>query len=132
MPTRPLYERARGLGRHVLWPRIEAGRIVFAPCSGWEDLVPGRYGVPAPPEAFRAEPLASDALVLVPGVAFDEQGHRLGRGGGYYDRVLSGAGGATPVGVAFDCQIVEEVPVEPHDRRVAGLLTESGFRRIGT
>jgi 5-formyltetrahydrofolate cyclo-ligase len=132
MPTHPLFDRACRLGRRVLWPRIEAGRLAFAACGRWEDLIPGHYGVPAPPSACPAEPLGTDVLLLVPGLAFDAQGRRLGRGGGYYDRLLSDAGGAVPVGVAFDCQIVERVPEERHDRRVAALLTESGLRRIGT
>jgi 5-formyltetrahydrofolate cyclo-ligase len=132
MSTRPLCDRAGRLGRRILWPRIEAGGMVFAACSRWEDLVPGRYGVPAPPAGCPPEPLATDVLLLVPGLAFDTEGRRLGRGGGYYDRALSDAGGAMPVGVAFDCQIVERVPEDRHDRRVAALLTESGLRRIGT
>lgn len=132
MPLRPLYELARRAGRRLLWPRIEEGGVVFASAERWEDLVSGRYGVPAPPGECPTEGLAADVLLLVPGVAFDLRGHRLGRGAGYYDRVLSDAGGAMPVGVAFDCQIVEEVPVDRHDRPVAAILSESGVRRIGT
>jgi 5-formyltetrahydrofolate cyclo-ligase len=61
-------------------------------------------------------------LVLVPGVAFDLRGRRLGRGKGFYDRLLADAGGLK-CGVAFDEQIVTEIPVEPHDVSVDCILT---------
>ena len=61
-------------------------------------------------------------LVLVPGVAFDLHGRRLGRGRGYYDRLLSQVGGRT-CGVAFDEQVVSEVPVEAHDVLLNCILT---------
>jgi 5-formyltetrahydrofolate cyclo-ligase len=61
-------------------------------------------------------------LILVPGLAFDLRGHRLGRGKGYYDQLLRGLGGIT-CGVAFDQQIVAGIPVEPHDVRVNRVLT---------
>jgi 5-formyltetrahydrofolate cyclo-ligase len=61
-------------------------------------------------------------MVLAPGVAFDRQGRRLGRGKGFYDRLLSNAEGKA-CGVAFNEQLVETIPVEAHDRRVQWLLT---------
>jgi len=71
-------------------------------------------------------------LVLVPGVAFDPAGRRLGRGGGFYDRFLAGVPARTAVmGVCFGCQVVDEVPSEAHDVRVGGLVTESGVHRFG-
>jgi 5-formyltetrahydrofolate cyclo-ligase len=134
LPTRPLYELARSLGKVLLWPRIAAGGgLEFAPCRRWEDLVPGRYGVLAPPPGEGSVALGEDALLLVPGVAFDHRGGRLGRGGGYYDRVLGeiGKGGPLSLGVGFEFQLVEEVPRESHDRTLDALVTESRWRRIG-
>jgi 5-formyltetrahydrofolate cyclo-ligase len=61
-------------------------------------------------------------LILVPGVAFDLHGGRLGRGKGYYDRLLKELRGTT-CGVAFDQQVVEAIPVEPHDVRLDHVLT---------
>jgi 5-formyltetrahydrofolate cyclo-ligase len=61
--------------------------------------------------------------VLVPGLGFDVNGGRLGRGGGFYDRLLA-AGTACRVGVAFECQVVEALPLEPHDRRMEFIITE--------
>ena len=74
-------------------------------------------------------------LMLVPLAAFDARGHRIGYGGGYYDRAIERlqANGHAPrlVGVAFDCQQVEMVPDEPHDIILPEILTESGLRRFG-
>ncbi len=134
LPTRPLYEVARTLGKVLLWPRIAAeGDLEFAPCRRWEDLVPERYGVLAPPPGQESVALGENDLLLVPGVAFDLRGGRLGRGGGYYDRVLGeiGKGGPLSLGVGFEFQLVEEVPREPHDQALDALVTESRLQWIG-
>ncbi|MDH3982024.1 MAG: 5-formyltetrahydrofolate cyclo-ligase, partial [Kiritimatiellaceae bacterium] len=68
-------------------------------------------------------PLDEIDLIAVPGVAFDLTRNRLGRGGGYYDRILEDFGG-TSVAVAFGFQILEEIPVDPHDEPVDILITE--------
>jgi 5-formyltetrahydrofolate cyclo-ligase len=67
-------------------------------------------------------------LLVIPGLAFDERGARLGYGGGYYDRTLAGAGPA--IMIAFACQQVERVPEEPHDRRVTAVVTEDGIHEL--
>ena len=70
-------------------------------------------------------------LVLVPGLAFDAHGGRLGRGAGYYDRALSGSAGVRPVcfGFGFAFQVVAEVPMESRDRFMDAILTEQGLLR---
>jgi 5-formyltetrahydrofolate cyclo-ligase len=68
-------------------------------------------------------------LILVPGLAFDLRGRRLGRGKGYYDQLLRGLRGIT-CGVAFDQQIVAEIPVEPHDVRVNCVLTPTRWIQL--
>jgi 5-formyltetrahydrofolate cyclo-ligase len=119
-------------GKRVLWPRVLAGGcMAFAREDRIESLVPGRYGVREPAPSAPSEVLGSDALVLVPGVAFDTSGGRLGRGKGLWDRALAEARGAIVFGVGFELQWVERVPREPHDRRVAAVLTEAGVRRCG-
>jgi 5-formyltetrahydrofolate cyclo-ligase len=65
-------------------------------------------------------------VVLVPALAVDRRGRRLGRGGGYYDRTLASLAGPA-YAVVYDDEVVEEVPVEPHDVAVAGALTPSGL-----
>ena len=87
-----------------------------------KDLLIGRFGI-REPETWCAEiDLNRLDFTLVPGVAFDLQGRRLGRGKGFYDRMLAEVRGTT-CGVAFDEQIVGEVPVEPHDTRVNCIVT---------
>ena len=86
------------------------------------DLRPGRFGIPEPSAPDWAGHLD---LILVPGNAFDRTGNRLGRGGGFYDRILAQYPGAVPVGLCFDCRVVDSLPVEPHDRAVAWIITES-------
>ena len=87
-----------------------------------DDLHVGSFGIREPLPTCPAVSLNRLDLVLVSGVAFDLHGRRLGRGKGYYDRLLAGYGG-TKCGVAFDEQIVAEVPAEPHDIRVNCILT---------
>ncbi|KAA2214897.1 5-formyltetrahydrofolate cyclo-ligase [Teichococcus oryzae] len=89
-----------------------------------EALVPGRFGTSVP--AKPGEPVRPDWL-LVPLLAFDRRGFRLGYGGGYYDRTLAAWPEAHAVGVAFSGQEVPAVPVGPHDRPLAAIATEAGF-----
>ncbi len=79
LPTRPCFDRLRARGARVLLPRVEAGRrLAFRAVSAWEELAPGRYGVPEPPEGSEViAPRRADA-VLVPGVAFDPAGSPAG------------------------------------------------------
>lgn len=89
-------------------------------CPG--DLVPGYFGIREPGVHCARMNLMRLDFVLVPGIAFDLRGRRLGRGKGYYDRVLPAARGVF-CGVAFDQQIVRAVPVAPHDASVTCILT---------
>jgi 5-formyltetrahydrofolate cyclo-ligase len=86
------------------------------------DITTGKFGVREPVPNCAEIPLARFDLILVPGLAFDLYGRRLGRGRGFYDRLLAVARG-TKCGVAFDEQIVSEVPAGPQDVRVNCLLT---------
>jgi 5-formyltetrahydrofolate cyclo-ligase len=84
-----------------------------------------RHGILQPPPSAAAVAAADLSVILVPGLGFDPQGRRIGRGAGFYDRFLTGSGGRTAkVGVAFDCQVVDSVPVEPHDASVDAIATE--------
>jgi 5-formyltetrahydrofolate cyclo-ligase len=133
LPTRPLCEVARASGKILLWPRTRPdGGLEFAPCQRWEDLIPERYGVLAPAPQRRGVALGQEDLLLVPGVAFDLQGGRLGRGGGHFDRALAELGDTGPpvFGIAFECQLVERVPREDHDRAVAAIVTERRLHRV--
>ena len=103
-------------------PRVEGETMRFCrydPAA----MRPGAFGIEEPgPEAETCDPAEID-LVLVPGVAFSPDGRRLGRGRGYYDRYLAQAGvRAVKIGVCFAHQLTEEVPAEPHDVRMDGVI----------
>ena len=85
-------------------------------------FIEGHYGI-REPRSYRLIPMSDIDLIAVPGVAFDQSGNRLGRGGGFYDRMLSGCPGYK-IAVAFDFQIYPEIPTEPHDLPVDAILSE--------
>jgi 5-formyltetrahydrofolate cyclo-ligase len=86
------------------------------------DIAPGKFGVSEPLANCEEIPLNKFDLVFVPGVAFDLHGNRLGRGRGFYDRILKATGGIK-CGVAYDFQLLEEIPAEPHDATVDFIFT---------
>lgn len=117
-------------GRSLLLPRASsAAQLEFASAREPEALVEGAFGTLEPSPSCAAVTLRSDDLILVPGVAFDRAGRRLGRGGGWYDRSLS-ADLPLVFGVGFAFQLVEVVPATARDRRVAGIYTETGLWRV--
>ena len=130
LPVGAFVERAQSDGKEVLWPRLgREGDLEFAPVARLEELVAGRHGVREAPRSAAGVAVGTEALLLVPGLAFDETGGRLGRGGGAWDRTLAGLPGAYAFGVGYEFQIVQAVPREPHDRAVDALVTERGARR---
>jgi 5-formyltetrahydrofolate cyclo-ligase len=86
------------------------------------DIFTGKFGVSEPLLSCEEIPLDQFDLVLVPGVAFDMSGNRLGRGRGFYDRILSAASGIR-CGVAYDFQLLESIPAEAHDAQVNFIFT---------
>lgn len=126
--TDEIFEEARILGKEVYYPRVVAsggkGVLEFFRVGNLAELSPGAYEIPEPPG--HAEPVSPDSfdLIVVPGVAFDGQGGRLGFGKGYYDMALSGAGGRK-VALAYEFQVLkEQIPVEPHDVTVSAIVTD--------
>lgn len=129
MPTQPLFEALAPAVR--LLPRLRGERLEFAVVETWGALRPGRFGVLEPPADAPARTPGADDVVLLPGVAFDGLGRRLGRGGGHYDRAFPpGTRGPRLVGAAFAFQIVEEVPHGSHDRIVDAIVSEEGVRWV--
>jgi 5-formyltetrahydrofolate cyclo-ligase len=121
----PLMARLPGW-RWVL-PRVEPDRsLTFRDASLPRERHP--FGMEQPVGSGRMVPLHELDVVLVPGLAFDRHGGRLGNGAGHYDRVLAGARtDAESVGIAPSNRIVESVPMAEHDRRVGWLATEHGM-----
>jgi 5-formyltetrahydrofolate cyclo-ligase len=113
--TQGLIEEAIKLKKRVLLPAVDQASGTMFPfaVTGTEELVKGAFGIYEPPTSGVLPHAAEEIdLVIAPGLAFDDAGNRLGRGLGYYDRFLSSVGPKTVKwGLAFDFQMVEEVPV---------------------
>lgn len=112
-------------GAVVALPRVERERLVLHRWRPGEPLERGPFGLEEPRRLAPVVDPGSLEAILVPGIAFDRRGHRLGYGRGYYDRLLPTLAKAVRVGVAFDAQVVEELPAEPHDARLDWLVTET-------
>ena len=124
-------------GASLLAPCLEpnASAPAFRRLNCLSDVHSGVFGIRSPValsasvSSCESDEVQVDdiAVVLVPGLAFDRSGRRLGRGGGWYDRVLSHMKQrAVPIiGVCFECQLVPDVPCEPHDQRVSIIVTEA-------
>jgi 5-formyltetrahydrofolate cyclo-ligase len=121
----PLLLHAIAAGKIVSLPRFERETSQYSAARVEDpvaDVRPDRFGIREPVSRCPLVPLNRLDFILVPGVAFDLQGRRLGRGKGFYDQLLAAVRGTT-CGVAFDEQIVREVPVEPHDVYLNCILT---------
>lgn len=131
VPTRPLFDAASAAGKRCLLPRCVDDVLEFAEVEQWDELQPGRFGVPAPPAHRAPRPPSELELVVLPGRAFDRLGNRLGRGQGYYDRTFGSRRPGSPVllGLAYQVQLVETVPRGPDDRAVDLVVTEVGVVR---
>jgi 5-formyltetrahydrofolate cyclo-ligase len=133
LPTRAFFEAARGVGKPLLFPRCLAeGALAFDRVDRWEDLRPGRYGVLEPVGEGEGESFEPGDLALLPGLAFDRAGARLGRGKGYYDRSFPSHGREAPAlfGCAFGERVLESVPAGPLDRRVDAIVTDERIHRV--
>lgn len=127
--TRTMVKESIGRAKNVLVPRPvpKTRELIPSRLLSWDDdLVPGFYGIPEPHDAaLRPQAPSSIDLLIVPGVAFDLQGNRLGYGGGYYDRFFPLLKENVPlIAPAFDLQIQREIPVDEWDRRVDYIITE--------
>lgn len=122
----PLIEALLESGMQVGAPRVDLDRqtMGFFRLPSLEEVRPGPWSVREPERNEEFSP----SIVLVPALALDAQGHRLGTGGGWYDRYLASGSPVVAVGVAFDFQIVTSVPVEAHDHPMHHVWSEK--RRI--
>lgn len=128
VPTSMIFEEALKDGKKVLFPCIIAKekRLIFSPVQEREELKLGPFGILSPPCRENGSDFIGEAgLLLIPGVAYDLKGGRLGYGGGFYDRTLHKL--AKPpfiAALAYEFQILEEIPMHPHDVRVNAIITE--------
>lgn len=127
--TQEMVREALGQGKKVLIPKLyrEADPLLLSEIRDIDaELKRGPWGILEPREQYlRPIPLAEVELIIVPAVAFDVKGGRVGFGKGYYDRMLARAGGSVRlIGLAFEFQVVPEVPQLAHDISVHKIITE--------
>ncbi len=137
MDPQPLIERLWAVGKRVYLPVVRRPRMWFVPYTPDSRFVVNRYGIPEPNVAPDARiPVTALDLVLMPLVAFDDAGNRLGMGGGYYDRTFAflqrRRHWRSPrlVGLAYEVQRLASLPVEPWDMPLAGIVTERGLQHF--
>lgn len=129
--TRAVIARALSDGKTVALPRVVGkGHMEARLISALSDLTEGTFGIPEPSQDTETLDPAETDLAIVPAAAFDREGYRLGRGGGYYDRYLARFGGVS-VGLARERLLRDAVPREAHDRPVDILITECGVIKKG-
>jgi len=121
--TEAVIEEALRRGKRVVAPTMRGGMPALSEVKSGDPLHPGAFGILEPASNLPVTPEEVD-LWVVPGVGFGRDGSRLGRGGGYYDRLLSEAQGVV-IGLAFDFQVADRMPTEPSDRFVDYVMTES-------
>lgn len=121
--TRRIIEEAWGLGKAVWVPAVHGHTMEFYQIKSFHELRPGGFGLMEPAGGIAAE--GRTGLVIIPGVAFDPKRNRAGYGGGYYDKYLSAHPDLHTIAIAFDMQIVEEVPCGERDIRPEILITET-------
>lgn len=124
--TRRILEESLRRGKKTAAPRVLGKRrMEFFFLETTEDLSPGFHSIPEPVTKCEMAPLpGSDALVIMPGTAFDRKGARLGYGGGYYDAYLSRCPECERAAIAYSVQITQLLPREPHDVRPHVIFTE--------
>jgi len=127
--THELIRTLLALGYTVAVPRIVSSESMIArQLHAWEDLHLGEFGILAPPpgDSFSG----TIDVCICPGVAFTTRGERLGAGGGFYDRYLAAHPPRLAIGLAFECQLVQQLPLELHDRRMDFVITEKRVIRV--
>lgn len=131
--TRLLFEEALRLGKRVLYPKVCGDEMRFHEVTATDDLEQGSFGIPEPCVAGAGYMPDEADLIVVPGVAFDLNGHRIGFGKGYYDRCLFGLRKQPVlVGLCHDFQLLEQIPSEGHDIRMQYLVTDQRIIVAGT
>ena len=121
--TSGIFAAAVQAGKRVLYPRTVGTTLEFVSVESLEALVASRFGI-CEPQSGEAFPLTAIDLLVLPGVAFDAKGIRLGYGLGCYDRALAEAGRPILAGLAYDFQVVAALPREEHDIPVDFVVTE--------
>lgn len=123
--TRPIIEAMHRAGKRVALPRVVEDGLVLHLFEPGEELVDGAFSVPEPPREAPHIEAADVEFGLVPALAVDPRGYRIGYGGGYYDKLLPALRGASTCVLAYDFQLVAEVPELPFDAAVDLVVTDA-------
>lgn len=126
--TKQILSAAWNTGKRIAVPKVTGRRSMeFYYIESLEDLTTGAFGILEPKKGKQQADCClekSELFLLVPGVAFDPVGRRIGYGGGFYDTYLQKAGGCHTFGLAFEAQMTEQIPSEAHDIRMEYIITE--------
>ncbi len=121
--THDMIRRTLLEGKRVVLPKVRGKELALFEIKDFDkDVKPGSWDIPEPANGKPVKP-GQIQFIVVPGAAFDRHGNRLGYGAGFYDKLLKEYGGADAA-LAFELQIVPDVPSEPHDIRVQKIVTE--------
>lgn len=121
--TELIIERAKILGKKIALPRVEEDRITFYELSSTKSLVRGRFGIMEP---LPYRKMSEIDILVVPGIAFDKNGNRLGYGKGFYDRLLL-TKRTFSIGLAYSFQLLENLPHNLYDKRLDAIASEDGI-----
>ena len=119
-------EQTRSFGKKIALPSVEGESLTFYELSSGKYLVKGRFGIMEP---LPYGPVDFIDLLIVPGIAFDYKGYRLGYGKGYYDKLLAKKN-VYSIGLAYSFQLLESLPSGEYDKRLNAVATEVGIRYI--
>ena len=123
--TDEIVGQALDSGKCLVFPRVSGEDLEFVLIESPSELVSGAFGVKEP-KSCNLVPVEKVDLIVVPGVAFDQRGHRLGYGRGYYDRALAKCQShCMKVGFAYDFQLLTTLPAAKYDQALSALMTES-------
>jgi 5-formyltetrahydrofolate cyclo-ligase len=118
------------MGKTAAAPKVCGRRMDFYEIRSFDEVSPGFRGIPEPTATDDKSPFCPEnALVIMPGAVFDRQRHRIGYGGGYYDRFLSEHPDMTKLAAAFDFQVLDQIPVHEYDISADLIVTERQIYR---
>ena len=121
LDTRQMIQSFLKEGKRVAVPKVQGAEMEFYEISDLSDCVSGAYGIPEP--IGNAAPVTDAGWILMPGLAFDPQGNRLGYGGGFYDKYLEKHDNLVKIALAYDFQIISSVSAEIYDKPVDYIVT---------
>lgn len=125
--TKGMMEETLSLGKRIALPKVSGKKLLLHEISSLHQLEKSTMGIPEPKDRPEIS-LKEIGLIILPGLAFDRAGNRLGRGEGYYDRLLSQLDPRTPrIALAFGFQVVENVPAGTNDQKIHKIITGDGI-----